>query len=102
MPLDLSEIAKYIEDRHPIEKPDLPEVKYKDLSDLVKGDSVMVDSNVGFCSGGESKVTNTTYKYNEDTGEKYKVINLGGSLFDTKGQPLTPPWAYYIYSTTPM
>ena len=102
MLLDLTELIKYMKDKHPVEKIDLPKVKYKDLNDVIKGDTVMVDSSVGFCSGGEDKITKISYKYNEDTGEKYKVIHLGSHLYNTKGEPITPPWAYYIYSIAPM
>ena len=57
------------------------------------------DSYTPFCSGGESKVAKISYKFDEDTGEKYKVIHVDRQLYSVEGWALKAS-AYHIYSIT--
>jgi len=71
----------------------------KELKDIEIGDTVYVDGMSSFCasSAGEEKVTNVKTKYDEDTGEPYKVICCGNHHFDSRdGWAIKGPSAYYI------
>jgi len=70
-----------------------------ELIDLQAGNMVWCGCNSGFCDDGIEKVQSIEYKYDEDTGEKYKVIILSGNRkFDSRsGKALTPPTAYSIF-----
>ncbi len=71
----------------------------KELKDLKKGDEVHDGGCSGFCDDTISKVVHTSYKYDEHSGVKYKIIHLDeGRLFDSRtGKALTPPTEYSIY-----
>ena len=70
-----------------------------ELKDLEKGNKVWRGGNSGFCYDDIVHVENISYKYDEDTGEKYKVIHTSSQKFDSRdGSPLEPPTAYYIKS----
>lgn len=68
------------------------------LLDLEPGNKVWCCGDSGFCDNGIEKVKKVSFKFDENTGEKYKVIHIAGErLFDSRnGCPLTPPLAYYI------
>jgi len=67
------------------------------FSDIEAGDVVYIDGDSGFCQGGYEVVTETKTKYDENTGEPYKVICCEKHEFDARsGMAITPPLAYYI------
>ena len=67
------------------------------FSDIDSGDVIYIDGDSGFCQGGYEVVTKTKTKYDEDSGEAYKVICCGDHEFDARsGMSITPPLAYYI------
>lgn len=70
----------------------------KQLKDLEIGHAVWCGGDSGFCDSGIEKVENITFKFDDETGEKYKVIHLSNDrLFDSRdGYALTPPTAYYL------
>ncbi len=70
----------------------------KQLKDLEIGNTVWCGGDSGFCTEQTETIENITFKFDEDTGEKYKVIHLSNDrLFDSRdGNALTPPLAYYI------
>lgn len=64
---------------------------------LKVGDKVMIECDSALGTGGPSKITKVTTKYNENTGKPYKVVWCGNRGFSAKtGQALTPPFAYSI------
>ena len=70
-----------------------------ELKDLKKGNKVWCGGNSGFCYSDIVEVQDISYKFDENTGEKYKVIHTNGQRFDSRnGRPLDPPTAYYIKS----
>jgi len=68
------------------------------FSDIKAGDKVFIDCDAGFVTAGDYEtVTETKTKYDEDTGEAYKVICCDDHHFDARsGCAITPPLAYYI------
>lgn len=69
------------------------------LKDLEKGNKVWCGGHSGFCHDSITTVSEISYRYNENTGEKYKVIHTSSQKFDSRdGLPLEPPTAYYIKS----
>ncbi len=72
-----------------------------DYTDLVEiGDEVYTDCHSGFCTGSWNEVTDILTKYDEDTGDPYKVICCGNRWFDARdGVAMTPPTAYWITET---
>lgn len=72
-----------------------------ELKDLEAGDKVWCGGDSGFCHNDIEEVDVVGWKFDEDTGERYKVIILSsGQRFDSRdGSPLTPPTAYYIQPT---
>lgn len=67
------------------------------LKNLNTGDKVWCGGDSGFCHSDIVLVTGTSFKYDENTGEKYKVIHINKSKYDSRtGGALNPPWAYYI------
>ena len=75
--------------REPIKKP---------LAEIEVEDKVWRGGDSGFCRSDIETVKDIAYKYDEDTGEKYKVIILAGNRkFDSRtGYAINPPLAYYI------
>lgn len=71
-----------------------------ELNDLEKGNKVWCGGNSGFCYDSIEKVVGVSYKFDKNTGVKYKVIHLSSERhFDSRnGQALTPPTAYYLQS----
>ena len=70
-----------------------------ELTNLEIGNKVWCGGDSGFCYDDISEVKNISYKYDENTGEKYKVIHTSSQIFDSRnGNPLEPPTAYYIKS----
>lgn len=69
------------------------------VSDKYKiGDKVMIECMSGLGSGGESKVTAITKKYNQNTGEAFNIIWCGDhGFYEKSGHAFNTPWAYYIY-----
>ena len=69
-----------------------------DLKDLEKGNKVWCGGDSGFCDDGIEKVKKIEWKFDENTGEKYKVVILSEKRkFDTRdGSAITPPYAYYL------
>lgn len=67
------------------------------LKDLEKGDYVWCGGDSGFCNSAARKVSRIMWRFNEKTGEKYKVVVVDGQKFDCRnGKPLEPPTAYRI------
>lgn len=68
------------------------------LKDLKIGDGVFCHCSSGHGQGGPDNVEKISYKYDENTGDKYAVIHISGNhQFDSRtGDALTPPTAYYI------
>lgn len=62
------------------------------------GDEVYEECSRGFGSGGRTKVTAEDIRYDEKTGEPYRIINCGGNTWfkDDGGWGLGMS-AYYIY-----
>ena len=60
--------------------------KGDDLINCEIGDEVYVDclSSMGASSCGMEEVSNISFKYDEDTGEKYKIIHCGESTYDSR------------------
>ena len=72
-----------------------------ELKNLEVGNKVWCGGDSGFCYSDIEKVKRIEWKFDEDTGEKYKVIILSGSRkFDSRnGGAITPPKAYYLMAT---
>lgn len=94
---------EYYIEMYPITKIDFGQFEDKPEAKLMKkeqGDTVYMDclSSMGASSAGDIKITKTKYKYDENTGEKYKVIIVeGGAKFDSRnGEPLNKQSMYYI------
>ena len=69
------------------------------LKDLEKGNKVWCGGSSGFCYDDIVEVKDVSYKFDENTGAKYKVIHTSSQKFDSRdGSPLEPPTAYYIKS----
>jgi hypothetical protein len=68
------------------------------LKDLGRGNVVYCAGNSGFCHNSTEVIQKVSFKFDEDTGERYKVIHLSGErLFDSRtGRAITPPTAYTI------
>lgn len=65
---------------------------------LKVGDTVMIECDSTLGTGGPSKITKITTKYNENTGKPYKVLWCGNRGFRAKnGRAITAPFAYCIY-----
>ena len=61
------------------------------------GDEMLIECYTSMGTGGKSKVTKITTKYDEDTGKPYKVIWFGDHGFSAEtGGAITPPTMYYI------
>lgn len=71
------------------------------LEDLDVGNKVWCGGDSGFCHNSIENVAEIDWKFDEDTGEKYKVVVLsGGRKYDSRsGNPMTPPLAYYLMAT---
>lgn len=74
----------------------------KDLKDLEAGDRVLCTGNSSFCHDHEDAVKSVQWRYDEYTGEKYKVLVLsGGRQFNSRtGRAINPPLAYNVVSLT--
>lgn len=69
----------------------------KTLETLEVGDVVYHDGDSSFCHLSKITVTDIEYKYDPDTGEKYKIICCSKLKFDGRtGHALNEPLAYYI------
>jgi len=69
----------------------------KRLSNLKVGDVVRVECDSGLGSGGNNILTDITTKYDEDTGEPYKLLWFDEHAFDGRtGRAYNPPTAYYL------
>ncbi len=69
------------------------------LKDLEKGNKVWCGGDSGFCYDDILQVKDVTYKFDKNTGVKYKVIHTSSQIFDSRnGSALEPPTAYYIKS----
>lgn len=67
------------------------------FGDIGVNDTIYVDGDSSFCTGGYEEVTEIKTKYDEDTGEPYRVICTKDQKFDGRsGLAITPPLAYYI------
>jgi hypothetical protein len=71
------------------------------LKDLETGKKVWCGCDSGFCQENIEEVEKIEWKFDEDTGEKYKVIMLsGGRKFDSRnGTAMNSPAAYYLSPT---
>ncbi len=100
----LSEVPDYYDKLEQVEGSkktawvDNPSAKFGDVK---VGDRVDMVCDSGMGTGGESTVTKISQKFDETTGEKYNVIWCGRHGYDARsGDPVNPPWAYYISSVT--
>ena len=67
------------------------------LDNIEVGDTVYIDGDSGFCTGGDEEVTAIRTKYDEDTGVPFRVICCDDHEFDGRnGGAITSPTAYYI------
>jgi hypothetical protein len=79
----------------------------KPLTELQAGDTVYLDcpSSLGASSTGTKTIQDIQFKYDEDTGDKYRVIVLGsGDKYDSRNggrMPRTGGGFFYITSNTP-
>lgn len=72
-----------------------------DFKDAKPGMYAYVDGESSFCEGGYELITDIKTKYNEDTGEPYKVIvTEDGTYRGDNGYAITAPSAYSIYFIT--
>ena len=71
------------------------------IKDLEVGDKVWCGGDSGFCTDDVEKVEKIDYKFDKDTGEKYKIIILAGNRqFDSRdGNAINEPTAYYLMHT---
>jgi hypothetical protein len=71
-----------------------------ELKNLIIGDKVWCGGDSGFCDNEIETICNIEFKFDENTGEEYKVIVLEGNRkFDSRdGSAITSPTAYYIKS----
>jgi hypothetical protein len=69
------------------------------IADLEAGDKVNCGCSSGFCHDSIEVIKKTSFKYDENTGENYKVIHLSENRrFDSRnGEALNPPTAYTIW-----
>jgi hypothetical protein len=72
-----------------------------ELTALEEGNKVWCGCNSGFCHDDIEIVKSIEWKYDENTGEKYKVIILSENRkFDSRsGKAITVPTAYYLAPT---
>jgi hypothetical protein len=72
-----------------------------ELKYLEVGNKVWCGGYSGFCYNDIEKVEKIEWKFDKNTGEKYKVIVLScGRKFDSRdGGAITPPTAYYLMAT---
>jgi hypothetical protein len=69
------------------------------LSEINIGDKVYIDGYTSMAqqNSGVRNVIDTKYKYDEDTGERYKVIVINNGEFDSRtGASLNGNSMYYI------
>lgn len=67
------------------------------LEDLEIGHKVWHGGSSGFTHNDISPVTDVIFKFDEDSGVKYKIVQVSGQRFDTRtGYPLDPPRRYFI------
>ena len=68
------------------------------FNDTKIGDILLIGGDDGFCTDYENEVVQLSTKYDENTGEKYTVIHTDddGNFDARTGNPIEPPWAYYI------
>ena len=72
------------------------------LDNIKVGDNVYREcyTSMGASSNGDSEVTAIITKYDEDTGEPYKVICCGDHWFDGRtGDAMNEPTMFYIKVT---
>ena len=61
------------------------------------GRKVMVEAERPFCSGGPSVITDIDIRYNEITGEPFRVYKIDGKLWDENGGCYSnPQFMYYV------
>jgi hypothetical protein len=72
-----------------------------ELKDIEIGNKVWCGGDSGFCDDDIETVENIKWKYDKNTGEKYKVIILSENRkFDSRtGEAMNPPLMYYIEKT---
>jgi len=63
--------------------------------DIQEGDDIFIDDDV-FPHGRYGTVTETKFKYDENTGESYKVICCGDHEFDARSGLSITPLGYFI------
>jgi len=67
------------------------------LSEVQVGDTVYIDGMTSFCNPHLDHVTRIQTKYDEDTGESYKVVYCGAHMYDARnGKALNSPTMYFI------
>ena len=69
------------------------------LDNIAVGDTVFIECFTSIGTDSSSKVTDIRTKYDEDTGEPYRVICFEDHEFDGRsGLAITPPTMYYLWS----
>lgn len=73
-------------------------MKSIEVKDVIVGDYLYVGGESGFCGGGYEKIVEIKTKYNEDTGEQYKVfITEEDFWWSDKGERIKGPKRYSGY-----
>lgn len=70
----------------------------KKLTELEINDKVWCDGDSSFCTVSKETIRKVTYQFDEQSGEKYKVLWIDESRkFDSRdGSAMSPPTAYYL------
>lgn len=70
------------------------------LVDKDVGDEVYLDcySSMGASSTGRTKVLDVAYKYDADTGARFKILKVHNKWYDTRNGKVYPSssWMYFI------
>jgi hypothetical protein len=72
-----------------------------ELKNLEIGNKVWCGGESGFCWNRIEEIKEIEWKFDKDTGKKYKIIVLNeGRKFDSRsGRAITSPIAYYLEET---
>ena len=80
-----------------VESDEYPLIPSKECGDFKIGGEVIVDCYTSFGTMSTEIITDIQLKYDQDTGEGYRIICIGDHHFDSRtGEALTPPLMYYI------
>lgn len=82
-----------------VEKKEPEYVRIDDNELAEVGMYAYIDGESSFCDGGYDRIIDILYRYDEETGDEYKVIKVGsGALYRLDdGSPVAAPRAYSVY-----